>query len=268
MKIGIVGCTGRMGKALIEEILLNDESELSGGAVRPESDFVGMDIGTLAGVDPVGINAVGSLEHLFDNSDAVIDFSNPETSLKCAAIAAKKNKTHVIGTTGFTDEDKAKLAEHAANTRIIWSANMSIGVNILAAITEQVAAILDDSYDIEIVEMHHCHKVDAPSGTALLLGNSAASGRHVSLEETARKSRDGLIGARPRGEIGFSTIRGGDVVGEHTVMFAGDGERIELTHKASSRKIFSRGAIRAALWAKAKKNGFYSMKDVLMGQQQ
>jgi 4-hydroxy-tetrahydrodipicolinate reductase len=264
MKIGIVGCTGRMGKALIEAVSSNTNCELSGGAVRANSDFVGMDIGSLAGIAPVGINSCGSLESLFENSDAVIDFSSPEVSLKAAAIAAAQKKIHVIGTTGFSEEQKSKLAGYAKDTVIIWSANMSIGVNIIAALTEQVAAILDDSYDIEIVEMHHCHKVDAPSGTALLLGESAAHGRKVALADVARKSRDGIIGARPRGEIGFSTIRGGDVVGEHTVMFAGDSERIEITHKASSRKIFAKGAVRAALWAKGKKSGFYGMKDVLI----
>jgi len=265
MKIGIIGCTGRMGKSLIEEVQMNSESELAGGAVRSDSNFVGIDIGKIAGIDPVGINAVSSIDHLFDQSDAVIDFSNPELSLKCAAIAAKKNKIHVIGTTGFSQIDREKLAEYGKETVIIWSANMSIGVNILSALTEQVASILGDEYDIEIVEMHHCRKVDAPSGTALLLGESAAKGRDVALGDVACKSRDGIIGQRPSGEIGFSTIRGGDVVGEHTVMFAGDGERIELTHKASSRKIFSRGAVRAALWAKDKERGFFSMKDVLAG---
>jgi 4-hydroxy-tetrahydrodipicolinate reductase len=264
MKIGIVGCTGRMGKALVEEILINDNCELSGGAVRTNSDFVGMDVGTLAGLNPVGINACGSIEALFEQSDAVIDFSNPEVSMKCAAVAAENKKIHVIGTTGFTIKEKDQLAEFSKQCPIIWSANMSIGINIISAITEQVAAILDDSYDIEIVEMHHCHKVDAPSGTALLLGESAARGREVALGDVACRSRDGIIGARPRGEIGFSTIRGGDVVGEHTVMFAGDGERIEVTHKASSRKVFAKGAVRAALWAKNKSSGFYSMKDVLI----
>ncbi len=263
MKIGIVGCTGRMGKALIEETSLNENCNLIGGAVRPNSDFVGNDIGTLAGLEPVGINSTGSLEELFKNSDAVIDFSNPETSLKCAAIASKMKKIHVIGTTGFSAAEKDELKKYAKNAIIIWSANMSIGVNILSMLTEQVAAILDEKFDIEIVEMHHCHKVDAPSGTALLLGESAAAGREVKLNDVARRSRDGIIGKRPIGEIGFSTIRGGDVVGEHTVMFAGDGERVELTHKASSRKIFAKGAVMAAVWAKDKKAGFYSMKDVL-----
>jgi len=263
MKIGIVGCTGRMGKALIEEVHLNDNCQLAGGAVNADSQFVGMDIGAIAGIEPVGINAGGHLENLFDDSDAVIDFSNPETSLKCAKIAANKSKIHIIGTTGFSDSDIKQLNDYAKNTTIVWSGNMSMGINILSSVVEQVAGILDDSFDIEIVEMHHCHKVDAPSGTALLLGESAARGRDVLLNDVARKERDGIIGARPRGEIGFATLRGGDVVGEHSVIFAGDGERIEFTHKASSRRIFAKGALRAALWADKKNSGFYSMKDVL-----
>lgn len=265
MKIGIIGCTGRMGKALIEEVMINSNCELSGGAVRGGSEFVGMDIGVLAGIQAVGINSTGSLETLFEQSDAVIDFSNPAASLQAARIAAEKKKIHIIGTTGFSQEEMASLTEFAKNTVIVWSANMSIGVNILMALTEQVAELLDDSYDIEIVEMHHCRKIDAPSGTALALGRSAAAGRKVDLGDVAQKSRDGIIGARPRGEIGFATLRGGDVVGEHTVMFAGDSERIELTHKASNRKIFTRGAVKAAIWGKGRKAGLYSMKDVLLG---
>ncbi|PIR39894.1 MAG: 4-hydroxy-tetrahydrodipicolinate reductase [Alphaproteobacteria bacterium CG11_big_fil_rev_8_21_14_0_20_39_49] len=265
MKIGIVGCTGRMGKALIEEIYLNGNCKLSAGAVRPESDFVGMDIGTLAGIDAVGINACGTLEGLFENSDAVIDFSKPSVALRCAKIASEQGKILVSGTTGFSDYELTKLKEHSKNAAIIWSGNMSMGINILSSVIEQVASILDESFDIEVIEMHHCHKVDAPSGTALLLGEAAARGRKVALDDVACKSRDGIIGSRKRGEIGFSTIRGGDVVGEHTVMFAGDGERIEFTHKASSRKIFAKGAVKAALWAKNRQQGFYSMKDVLMG---
>ncbi len=265
MKIGIIGCTGRMGNAIVEELVLNSKCEIVGGAVRPDSEFVGMDIGTLAGCAPLGINAIGSMETLFEKCDAVIDFSNPVASLQAAKIASKHKKIHIIGTTGFSEEEKVILAQHAVSTVIVWSANMSVGVNILMALTEQVAALLDDSYDIEIVEMHHCRKVDAPSGTALALGRCAAAGREVALDDVAQKSRDGIIGARPRGEIGFATLRGGDVVGEHTVIFAGDGERVELTHKASNRKIFSRGAVKAALWGKGKKPGLYSMKDVLLG---
>ena len=265
MKIGIIGCTGRMGKALVEEVALNSDCDLSGGAVRETSEFVGLDIGVLAGADAVGINSTGSMATLFEQSDAVIDFSNPVASMQAAQIASEQKKIHVIGTTGFDDSQIDKLAEFAHNTVMVWSANMSIGVNILMGLTEQVAGILDDSYDIEIVEMHHCRKLDAPSGTALALGRAAAAGRKVNLADVETRSRDGIIGARPTGEIGFATLRGGDVVGEHTVIFAGDGERVELTHKASSRKIFARGAVKAALWGKGKKSGLYSMKDVLLG---
>ncbi len=263
MKIGIIGCTGRMGKTFIEEVLLNDKTELSGGLVRENSAFAGKDLAALVGLNPIGMITSHSLQELFDKSDAVIDFSTVETSLDAAKIAAEKNKIHVIGTTGFSENDFKKLNEYAENTAIIWSSNMSIGINILSSLVEEVAAQLDNSTDIEILEMHHNHKVDAPSGTAITLGESAAKGRAVSLDEVACKSRDGIIGARAQGEIGFSTIRGGDVVGEHTVIFASDGERIELTHKASSRKIFARGAVRACLWAAQKSPGFYSMKDVL-----
>lgn len=265
MKIGIIGCTGRMGQALVEEIMLSNDCEISGGAVRESSEFVGMDVGVLAGCDSVGINATGSIETLFEHSDAVIDFSNPSASLQAARIASTHKKIHIIGTTGFSDEQMAELAEFAKNTVMVWSANMSIGVNILMGLTEQVAGILDDSYDIEILEMHHCRKVDAPSGTALALGKSAAAGRKVNLSDVGARSRDGIIGARPPGEIGFATLRGGDVIGEHTVIFAGDGERVELAHKASNRKIYARGAVRAAKWGKDKKPGLYSMKNVLLG---
>lgn len=263
MKIGIIGCTGRMGKALVEEVIINNDSELAGGAVRENSEFVGLDVGELAGSDAVGINTVGSIATLFERSDAVIDFSNPAASLEAAKIAAKQKKIHVIGTTGFSGDEMSRIEEFAKDTVIIWSANMSVGVNVLKTLTEKVAAILDDSYDIEILEMHHCRKIDAPSGTALALGEAAAKGRRVSLADVEKRSRDGITGARPRGEIGFATLRGGDVVGEHTVIFAGDGERIELTHKASSRQIFARGAVKAALWGKDKKPGLYSMADVL-----
>lgn len=263
MKIGVIGCTGRMGKAIIEEILLNQNCEISGGLVKSDSSFLGTDIGLITGSEAIGINASANLEHLFTNSDAVIDFSNPSLSLDAAAIAAKTGKIHIIGTTGFSDDEINLIKNKAASTTIVWSANMSIGVNILMTLTERVAAILDASFDIEIVEMHHCHKVDSPSGTALALGKSAAKGRNVDLNNVSRKSRDGIIGPRTRGEIGFATLRGGDVVGEHAVIFAGDGERIELTHKASNRNIFAKGAVRAALWAKDKKSGLYSMQDVL-----
>jgi 4-hydroxy-tetrahydrodipicolinate reductase len=263
MKIGIVGCTGRMGKALIEEIILNKNCMLSGGVVRANSDFIGFDIGKIAGMDKIGITACDNLDQLFANSDAVIDFSTPDTSLVCAEIAANKGKSLVIGTTGFSDQETNKLKDYAQKCTIVFSGNMSIGINILSYIVEQVSSILDDSFDIEIIESHHSRKTDAPSGTALMLGQAAANGRKVLLKDVACKTRDGFIGARPRGEIGFSTIRAGDIIGEHTVMLAGDGERLEFSHKASSRKIFAKGAVRAALWTNCKQNGFYSMKDVL-----
>jgi 4-hydroxy-tetrahydrodipicolinate reductase len=263
MKIGIIGCAGRMGKALIEQVTANPNCELSGGTVIPDSPFLGIDLGTIANIDPIGINAGTHAEELFEQSDAVIDFSMPSTSLKNAQLAATTKTPLVIGTTGFSDEECKQLRELGRTATLIWSANMSIGVNLLLSLIEKTAAILDDEYDIEVVEMHHCHKVDAPSGTALILGEAAARGRKVDLNDVAVKARDGIVGARKRGEIGFSTLRGGDVVGEHTVMFAGDGERIELTHKASNRKIFAKGAVRAALWSKNKEAGFYTIADVL-----
>lgn len=264
MKIGIVGCSGKMGKAIVEQILLNENTEIAGGTVKPDSEFLGLDIGSLANSEALGINTGSNLEHLFNASNVVIDFSTPTTSLKAGKIAANTNTPLVIGTTGFTNKERDELVSLGKETTIVWSANMSIGVNLLFALTEQVSAILDDSYDIEIVEMHHYQKVDAPSGTALFLGEAAAKGRKQNLDDVATKSREGIIPARKRGEIGFATIRGGDVVGEHSVIFAGDGERIELTHKASSRKIFAKGAVTAALWTKGKENGLYSMGDVLI----
>lgn len=264
MKIGIVGCAGRMGKALIEEVHFNTTTELAGGVVRSSSEFAGLDLGTIAGLDPIGMNASSHIKDLFDQSDAVIEFSNPVTALQSARIAAETKTPMVSGTTGFSVDQMAELKDHAASTPIIWSSNMSIGVNLLFALTEQVSRMLDENFDIEIVEMHHCRKVDAPSGTALSLGEAAARGRGVALEEVATKSREGVIGPRKSGEIGFSTIRGGDVIGDHHVIFAGDGERIELAHKASSRKIYAKGAVRAALWSTSQQQGgLYTMQDVL-----
>jgi 4-hydroxy-tetrahydrodipicolinate reductase len=193
----------------------------------------------------------------------VIDFTAPAATLAHADLAAKFGTALIVGTTGLPASAKAKLKTSAKKTVIVQAPNMSTGVNVLLALTEKLAGVLADDYDIEIVEMHHRHKVDAPSGTALGLGEAAAKGRGVALEKVARRSRDGQVGARPKGEIGFATLRGGDVVGDHTVIFAADGERIEITHKASSREVFARGAVRAAMWAKKKKAGLYSMRDVL-----
>lgn len=263
MKIGIIGCSGRMGKALIEAVYFSEDATLSGGTVRPDSTFAGVDLGTLAGIEPISINTTSHIETLIKESDAVIDFTSPDLSLNVAEHAAAHKVAHICGTTGFSDAEKEKLAEFAKQTPIVWAANMSVGVNLLQMLVQQVASVLNEDYDIEVLEMHHCRKVDAPSGTALMLGEAAAKGRKVPLGDVARKSREGIIGPRPRGEIGFATLRGGDVVGEHTVMFAGDSERIELTHKASDRKIFAKGALRAALWSKGKAPELYSMIDVL-----
>lgn len=263
MKIGILGCNGRMGQALIKSTISSNIAILSGGVVRKESSSLNKDLGLIAGCEAINLLAHDNVEKLFQESDSVIDFTSPEISIESAKLATKHGKSLIIGTTGFNDDQMALIKEYSNNATIIWSANMSVGVNILSALTEKVSSILDEDFDIEIVEMHHRHKVDSPSGTAILLGNSAAKGRKVKLNDVECKSRDGIIGSRPKGEIGFATLRGGDVVGEHTVVFAGEGERIELTHKASDRSIFAKGAVRAAIWSEGKPNGLYSMGDVL-----
>lgn len=263
MKIGIIGCAGRMGKTLVQEISATKGCKVSGGVERSGSPDVGRDIGENSGIGRLGIKISGNIEQLVKDSDAVIDFTSPESTVKVATLASKYKKIHIIGTTGLSEKDKESIKKSAKSATIVMAPNMSIGVNLLASLVEKVASILDESYDIEIVEMHHNRKVDAPSGTALALGNAAAAGRKVKLADVADKVRDGHTGARKKGEIGFAVLRGGDVVGDHTVMFATEGERIELIHKASSRAVFAKGAVRAALWANNKKPGLYSMKDVI-----
>jgi 4-hydroxy-tetrahydrodipicolinate reductase len=263
MKIGIVGCAGRMGRMLIAEVLRTKGAKLGGGTELAKSPLIGTDLGTLVGQKAAGVKVTSDAKALFESCDAVIDFTAPAATLAHADLAAKFGTALIVGTTGLPTSAKAKLKTSAKKTVIVQAPNMSTGVNVLLALTEKLAGVLADDYDIEIVEMHHRHKVDAPSGTALGLGEAAAKGRGVALEKVARRSRDGQVGARPKGEIGFATLRGGDVVGDHTVIFAADGERIEITHKASSREVFARGAVRAAMWAKKKKAGLYSMRDVL-----
>lgn len=263
MKIGIVGCDGRMGHMLVAEVLDTEGAVLAGGTERDGGPALGKDVAALAGREPVGVHAVADASDLFTVSDAVIDFTAPAATVAHARLAAEKGVALVIGTTGLSDADQAEIDKAAERTAIVQAANMSVGVNLLIGLTRQVAATLGEDYDIEIVEMHHRHKVDAPSGTALALGQGAAEGRGVNLNDVADKVRDGHTGARKKGDIGFATLRGGDVVGDHTVMFAADGERIELTHKASSRAVFARGAVRAALWCKDKEPGKYNMADVL-----
>jgi len=263
MKIGIVGCAGRMGRMLIAEVLRTKGATLGGGTELAKSPLIGTDLGTLVGQKAAGVKVTSDAKALFESCDAVIDFTAPAATLAHADLAAKFGTALIVGTTGLPASAKAKLKTSAKKTVIVQAPNMSTGVNVLLALTEKLAGVLADDYDIEIVEMHHRHKVDAPSGTALGLGEAAAKGRDVALEKVARKSRDGQVGARPKGEIGFATLRGGDVVGDHTVVFATEGERIEITHKASSREVFARGAVRAAMWTKKKKAGLYSMRDVL-----
>ena len=263
MKIGVTGCAGRMGRMVMARVLETAGAELAGGAEYEGSPAVGKDLGDLLGAKPMGISAVGDAAALFAAVDAVIDFSTPAAGVAHAKLAAAAGKALVIGTTGLAAEQLAAVKAAAERAPIVQSYNMSLGVNLLAALVEKAAAALSDEFDIEIVEMHHKHKVDAPSGTAILLGRAAAAGRGVDLDAVSQRARDGMTGERRRGDIGFASLRGGDVTGEHTVMFAGPAERLEFTHKAGSRAIFAAGAVKAAMWLKGRKPGLYTMADVL-----
>ena len=263
LRIGLVGAAGRMGATLVREIVGRPGVRLSGATERPGAEALGRDVGSLAGLEPLGLAITSDAAALFATSDVVIDFTAPAATLAHAALAAEHGVPLVIGTTGLDAAHERQLAEHARRVAMVLSGNMSLGVNLLVALTAKVAATLGPDFDIEIVEMHHRHKVDAPSGTALMLGRAAAAGRGVSLDEVADRGRDGITGARTPGAIGFAALRGGDVVGEHTVLFAADGERIELTHKATDRRLFARGAVTAALWTRTRPPGLYAMADVL-----
>jgi 4-hydroxy-tetrahydrodipicolinate reductase len=265
MKIGITGINGRMGTQIAKLVHKNDVTEIIFGLVDKKLNLEGEDIGKMTGIDDLNLKSGSDIDQLFQKSDAVIDFSSPELSILCAKKAAEYQKILVCGTTGFTEKQKQNLYEASNDTVIIYSTNMSIGVNLLMNLTEKVAKILHEDYDAEIIEMHHRHKKDAPSGTALSLGEAIANGRNLNFGEVAKKTRDGMVGKRTKNEIGFASLRGGDVIGDHTVIFAGDGERIELSHKASDRIIYAKGAIRATIWASGQKKGFYSMRDVLKG---
>jgi len=262
-RIGVVGCAGRMGRMLARAVARADGCVLAGGTEQPGHEAVGKDVGVVAGLDPAGVAVIDDSVELFAQTDAVIDFTAPAASVHHAGLAAQAQAVLVIGTTGFDDDDDAKIVRAAAHTPIVKAANMGIGVNLLAAMVRRVAATLDESFDIEVVEMHHRDKVDAPSGTALLLGEAAAAGRGADFDRVKRLTREGRTGERPRGEIGFATLRGGGVVGEHQVVFAGAAERLVLGHIAESRDLFAQGAVRAALWARGRGPGLYSMVDVL-----
>lgn len=263
MRLAIMGAAGRMGQALTRAVHETDGFVVAGGTESENSPHIGADLGTLAGLGEIGATVTSDVLELFTKIDGILDFTVPAATVNFAALSAQARIVHIIGTTGFTDEQLSQIDAAARHARIVKAGNMSLGVNLLVELTRKVAAALDEDFDIEVLEMHHRHKVDAPSGTALMLGEAAADGRNIDLSEKSVRSRDGITGARARGDIGFATLRGGSVVGEHTVMFAADGERIELTHRASNRDIFARGAVKAALWGRDKSPGLYSMADVL-----
>ncbi|MBZ9800077.1 4-hydroxy-tetrahydrodipicolinate reductase [Mesorhizobium sp. ES1-4] len=264
MGLVVVGAAGRMGQTLIRAIHAIAGARVIGAVERGGSPHLGKDAGELAGVGRIGV-AIGSDPlPVFATADGVLDFTTPASTVEFAGYAAQARIVHVIGTTGCSAEDNAKIAAAARHATIVKSGNMSLGVNLLAVLVEQAARALDaDDFDIEILEMHHRHKVDAPSGTALLLGEAAAAGRGIALAGNDVRSRDGHTGVRQTGSIGFAALRGGSVVGDHSVILAGTGERITLSHHAEDRAIFARGAVKAALWARDRKPGLYSMRDVL-----
>ncbi len=263
MRLVVVGAAGRMGRALVRAVTETGGARVTAAIEREGSEFLGQDIGELAGVGKLGIPVTTDALTAFAAADGVLDFTAPKASLWFAELAAQARIVHVIGTTGWADGEDEPLHAAARHARVVKSGNMSLGVNLLAALVRKAAQALDAEFDIEVLEMHHKHKVDAPSGTALLLGEAAAEGRGISLADHSVRSRDGITGERTAGDIGFATLRGGSVIGEHSVIFAGDGERIELTHRAEDRQLFAKGAVKAALWAFDKKPGFYSMADVL-----
>jgi 4-hydroxy-tetrahydrodipicolinate reductase len=261
--IVVTGASGRMGRMLIDLVLASDKARLVGCVERIAHDWVGQDIGTALGRAHVGVTVTDDPLEAFAKAQAVIDFTSPAATVEFAALAAQARAVHVIGTTGLEHEHLASIARAAHHAVIVRAGNMSLGVNLLVRMTKLVAEALDDDWDIEVVEAHHRMKVDAPSGTALMLGEAAAEGRGVRLADVRDAGRDGITGARTRGDIGFASIRGGDIVGEHDVIFATAGERIVLRHIATDRAVFARGALRAALWGQVQKPGEYDMLDVL-----
>lgn len=263
-RIAIVGVAGRMGRTLVNAVQQDDNATLAGGIVEPGSSLVGADIGELAGLGKLGVAAVDSLEGLAADVEVLIDFTAPQVTLANLAFCAEHGKRIVIGTTGLNDEELAALDAFRDRVPMVFAPNMSVGVNLTLKLLETAAKALgDEGYDIEVIEAHHRHKVDAPSGTALKMGEVMADSLGRSLKEHGVFAREGQCGPRSDKEIGFATVRAGDIVGEHTVMFATEGERIEITHKASSRMTFAKGAVRAARWVTGQANGRYSMQDVL-----
>jgi len=263
LKLAIAGAAGRMGRELARIVHGTEGCTLAGGLEAKGSPAVGADYGELIGVGKLGIAISDSPAQVIAAADGIVDFTVPAATLSLLSHTAGQKKIHVIGTTGIDAAGDAAIREAAASTCIIKTGNFSLGVNLLSALVKRAAAALGTEFDIEVLEMHHRNKIDAPSGTALLLGKAAADGREINLKDRSVRVRDGHTGARNTGDIGFATLRGGSVVGDHTVIFAGNGERLELRHVAESRELFARGAVKAALWAKGQKPGLYSMMDVL-----
>lgn len=263
MKVAIIGAAGRMGKVLIEAVDGTDGVELGAAIVEPGSSLIGADAGDMTGIGKTGVQMVDSLDKVKDDFDLLIDFTFPDLTLENARFCQANGKMMVVGTTGMNDVEKAQLSEAAKSVPIMFAPNMSVGVNVALNLLRTAAQALGDDYDVEIIEAHHRHKKDSPSGTAVRMGEVVADALGRDLKECAVYGREGFVGERPPKEIGFETIRGGDVVGDHTVLFAGIGERIEITHKASSRMTFAKGAMRAATWLADKPAGLYDMQDVL-----
>lgn len=262
-RIAVTGAAGRMGKALIEAVTLNPSLHLTVALERPGSSLIGVDAGELAGVGSNGVKVFGDIRQALEQFDVLIDFTAPDATLANAEACAASGRKMVIGTTGFTPEQRAQLVSLADRTALCMASNFSTGVNLCFKLLDMAASVLGDEVDIEICEAHHRHKVDAPSGTALSMGEVVASALGRDLSEVAVYGREGQTGARDRQTIGFATVRAGDIVGDHTVIFAAEGERVEITHKASSRMSFARGAVRAAGWLQEKQTGLFDMQDVL-----
>ncbi len=263
LKLAVAGAGGRMGRMLIKAVLAHPGCQLAAAFDQPGADVQGTDAGTLAGMAPVGVAVGSDVKEALDLADGLLDFTAPEASVAFAADTGARNAVHIVGTTGFTAPEETHLKQNAEGARMVKAGNFSLGVNLLCALTKAVAERLGPDYDIEINEIHHRHKVDAPSGTALMLGRAAADARGIDLAKHAVRARDGVTGPREKGAIGFSSVRAGEVIGEHTVIFGGLAERLEFKHIASDRALFAGGAVTAAVWAKGQPPGLYSMLDVL-----
>ena len=263
LKVVVTGASGRMGQTLVNLITRHNEIELVGTLEHPKHQWIGQDIGVAMGGSALGVVVSEDPIKVIANAEAVIDFTTPSATVEFSKLAAQARAVHIIGTTGMSEDDLERIEAASFHSVIVRAGNMSLGVNLLVALTKKVAAALDSEFDIEIIEAHHNQKVDAPSGTALMLGEAAAKGRDISLAQSSERGRDGITGAREKGSIGFASIRGGDIVGKHDVLFASSGEQLTLSHNATDRNIFARGALKAALWGRDKEPGEYDMMDVL-----